>query len=307
MLFEYAVEPQAIGSSWQTFRYVIEKFGFDRGRLISEFPKRWLREVYDASLGLPPIERKRIVEALNQARKNKLIRRHRPYDRDAGDWLRNALTEHRREPFRAIIAAENPDSDPAVLFVNELDESNPLMDAPHNCAIRRDARLLADAMKELLRFGSRILFIDPFFDPYNQRYKNTLRACLDIVHTENPSAVCKIHYRYHENKPANGDLERDAAALFCGIIPDGLEVTIFCWQEKAGGVDFHARYLLTEKGGIGVDAGFSAEGGHQTTDMYLMSFDLSQEKVGAFTRGAPDYDLVEPVIRVAADGSVEHV
>lgn len=39
MLHEYAVEPQAIGSSWERFRYVIEKFGFDRGRLISQFPK----------------------------------------------------------------------------------------------------------------------------------------------------------------------------------------------------------------------------------------------------------------------------
>ena len=42
MLFEYAVEPQAIGSNWQNFRYLIEKFGFDRGRLISQFPKAWL-------------------------------------------------------------------------------------------------------------------------------------------------------------------------------------------------------------------------------------------------------------------------
>ena len=49
MLFEYAVEPQAIGSSWQNFLYLIEKFGFDRGRLISRFPKDWFKEVYIAS------------------------------------------------------------------------------------------------------------------------------------------------------------------------------------------------------------------------------------------------------------------
>ena len=34
-----------------------------------------------------------------------------------------------------------------------------------------------------------------------------------------------------------------------------------------GGEDFHSRYLLTDKGGIRIDAGFSAEGDHQTTDM----------------------------------------
>jgi hypothetical protein len=47
MLYEYAVEPRAIGSNWETFRYVIEKFGFDKGRLISDFPhSKWCDEVY---------------------------------------------------------------------------------------------------------------------------------------------------------------------------------------------------------------------------------------------------------------------
>jgi hypothetical protein len=61
-------------------------------------------------------------------------------------------------------------------------------------------------------------------------------------------------------------------------------VTIYCWREKNGGADFHARHLLTKKGGIGIDAGFSAEGNHQTTDVHLMSFKLSQEKIRPFTR-----------------------
>jgi len=49
MLFEYAVEPQAIGSSWQTFLYLIEKFGFDRGRLISRLPGKWEKKVIQAA------------------------------------------------------------------------------------------------------------------------------------------------------------------------------------------------------------------------------------------------------------------
>jgi hypothetical protein len=35
MFYEYAIDPRAVGSSWATFRYIIEKFGFDQGRLIS--------------------------------------------------------------------------------------------------------------------------------------------------------------------------------------------------------------------------------------------------------------------------------
>ena len=89
--------------------------------------------------------------------------------------------------------------------------------------------------------------------------------------------------------------------------PDGMKVTIFCWRQKTGGADFHARYLLTDKGGIGIDAGFSAEGGHQTTDMHLMTFLLSQEKLRQFSAGATEYELVKPVIRVDGDGLVEAI
>lgn len=307
MLYEYAVEPRAIGSDWVTFRYVIEKFGFDKGRLISQFPKKWFREVYDATASLPPLQKKRIEEALNQARKYKVVRSGRPYDWDAGDWLHNALTEHGQSAFRAIIAMENPNGDEIVLTTDDLDELNPLMVVPHDSAIPRGAPSLAAAMKEMLRFGSHILFVDPFFDPFNTRYKNTFRECLKIVEAENSGAVCEIHYRHHNNKPGQDVLEREAVNLFGTVIPEGMEINIYCWRQKQGGADFHARYLLTDKGGIGVDAGFSAEGDHQTTDMHLMSYELSQEKVRALARGATVYELVEPVLNITSDGHVKHV
>jgi hypothetical protein len=307
MHFEYAVEPRVIGSSWETFRYLIEQFGFDKGRLISEFPKHWLGDVNKATSGFLPIQKARATELLRQAKKNKVVKCNRPYNANAGNWLYNALSEHRRLPFRAIVAAENPRHDEAVLLADEIDELHPLMNVSHDGAVPRDAASLSRALKAMLRFGSQILFIDPFYDPFNMRYKNTFRECLKIVRTENPEAVCEIHYRYHENKPANDDLRREAMHLFPGVVPDEMRVTIFCWRQKRGGTDFHARYLLTDQGGIGIDAGFSAEGRHQNTDMYLMTFQLSQEKLKQFSRHATDYELVEPVIRVDGAGRVEIV
>ncbi|WP_275785403.1 hypothetical protein [Pararhizobium gei] len=162
-------------------------------------------------------------------------------------------------------------------------------------------------MNWFLRASARILFVDPFFDPYNARYKSTLRACLACVKADNPGAACEIHFRYHNSKPTTLELERDAVALFDGVIPAGLAVTIFCWRQKNGGADFHARYLLTERGGVGIDAGFSAEGGHQTTDMHLMSTALSQTRLNAFAKDATDFELVSPVIEVRSDGSVRRV
>jgi hypothetical protein len=196
------------------------------------------------------LQKKRIEEALNQAKKNKIVRYDRPYDGQAGDWLYNALLEHRRLPFHAIIAKENQTGEKAVLLADDFDELHPLMKVLHDCPIRRDAESLSAAMKELLRFSSRILFVDAYYDAFNARYKSTFRECLGIVSTLNPNADCEIHYRYHDQKPTNHELEREAPQLFSGVIPEGMKVTIFCWRQKKGGEDFHARYLLTERGGI---------------------------------------------------------
>ena len=307
MLFEFAVEPQAIGSNWQTFLYLIEKFGFDRGRLISRLPGKWEKKVIQAAkeAGVPDIRMASIVERLRNA-KLAVVDLGRPYDSERS-WLDNAMTEHNRAPFHAIIAQQNSGGNADVIAVADVDEQQLLMAVAQDRAVSREGESIAGALSGFLRFSARILFVDPFFDPYNARYKNTLRSCLSVVKADNPGAACEIHYRYHDNKPTNAELEREAKALFNGVIPVGLAISVYCWRQKNGGADFHARYLLTERGGVGIDAGFSAEGGHQTTDMHLMSFALSQARLNALARGATDFELVEPVLQIRFDGSVHRI
>lgn len=307
MHYEYAVEPRVMGSSWETFRYLIEKFGFDKGRFIAEFPKKvWFRDVYEAANALAPTQKARLEILLRKARGTKVIRTGRPYDHNR-EWLPNALAEHQRLPFRAIIARENGAGSDVVLVADEMDEEHPLMLVPSSAAIPREAAPIAAALSALLAHASTILVVDPFYNPFNHRYKSALRACLRVVKDQNPTAVCEIHYRYHPDAPSPVEIEREAANIFPGLIPEDMAIRVYCWKEKAGGSDFHARYLLTDIGGIGVDAGFSAEGNHQTTDMHRMDNPFCQERVAAFDRAATVYELVEPVLLITATGQVTHV
>jgi hypothetical protein len=66
-------------------------------------------------------------------------------------------------------------------------------------------------------------------------------------------------------------------------------------------------FLGISRDGIRVDASFSAEGANQKTDMNLMDFNLSQQKRKAFSRDAQVYDLIEPVLQIAPNGSVDYV
>jgi hypothetical protein len=222
-------------------------------------------------------------------------------------WLDNALAQHASSPFQAIIAANKPAGTAIVLRADEVDESNPLVRVSHDAAIERSHADIAAALDLLLRTAQRVLIVDPYYDPFDARYQGTLRACLAVLFDANPKATCEIHHKEHKRCPPADAIERNARTKFVGVIPNGKVVTIYRWQEIDGGTDFHARYLLTDKGGIAIDAGFSAEGGHQTTDMHLMSSELAQAKVKALARGSRDYDLIEPVMCVGADGGVTHV
>lgn len=306
MLYEYAVEPRAIGSSWERFRYLIEKFGFDHGRLIAQFPKTWFRLVYDAAAGLGPIEKKRIEEGLNLAKKNKVVRTVRAYDGNK-TWLENALAGHAASPFHAIIALENPGAHGSIVLIDGLDEQQPLWAVPHDWPVVREAPALATALRLMLQSSNVVSFVDPYYDPFSPRYQSTLRECLRIVHAANPAAVCEIHHKDGDRAPSVEAIEREARNQFGNVIPNGMTVILYRWREKAGGEDFHARYLLTDRGGIRVDAGFSAEGGHQTTDFALMDFNLSQRRRDSLKRDAVIFELVEPVLQIAPSGYVERI
>lgn len=306
MLHEYAVEPKAIGSNWQAFRYLIEKFGFDRGRLISQFPKAWLREVYEASIAFKPLERKRLEESLARAKKSALMRSGRPYDPALGGWLQNAIPQHRAAPFHAIIATDNAGGDASILVADDIDELTPLMVSTHTWEVQRTGPDLAKAVAPLLKSARDLVFVDRFFDVSRERYKKTLKACLGVVHSSGARGTrCEIHFVDHDTRPAIEVVERDAPRWLKGVIPEGMSVALYAWKEKLGGEDFHARYLLTEVGGVSVDAGFSAEGEHQNVQVALLASDFCEKKRQDFARDSKVYDLAQPVLEVFADGTVK--
>lgn len=311
MLFEYAVEPQAIGSNWKDFKYLIEKFGFDRGRLISRFPKKWEREVIEAAQrsGMGDVRLKSLISRLQQAKTTALIASGRDYEPAVGDWLENALLQQTLQPFHAIIASESRGDSAIILVADEIDETNPLMVAPYNREVPRVGADLAAAMAPLLRSSRDILFVDRFFNIEDARYRETLGALLAVI-AENGirgGARCEIHYAEHDRRPPLELVEQNAGRWLTGVIPVGMSIKLFGWKEKAGGADFHARFLLTDRGGINVEAGFSAEGTHQKVLLALLEEQLRQEKIAAFARHSTEYELIEPILEVFSDGRVVRV
>ena len=310
MLYEYAVEPKAIGASWDSFKYLIEKFGFDRGRLISRFPKKWGHEVIETARqsGISEVKFKSLVDKLDNAKKRALIPSGRHYDPVTGDWLDNAIEQHTLDPFHAIIASENRGDKNFILIAEDIVEETPLMKTRTDWGVERTGEALAEAMSPLLKFSNKILFLDPYLDIREPRYKETLKASLAIVAAHHSSNFqCEIHFCTHDSRPSTEFIIGNATDWLSGVLPESLSILLFCWEVKADGDIFHDRYLVTDRGGMGLGAGLSSESAHQKVHLYLLEPETCREKLVAFERDSTVYELVEPILEISSDGEVRRI
>ena len=267
MLSEYAVEPAAIGGDWNTFRYLIEKFGADKGRLISRLPNKWERKVIKAAkdADVPNMKLHSMVERLNGA-KHKVGDFSRLYDHEAS-WIVNAVREHGGRPFRAILCSDSATPCAEALAPDDCSDEHPLFSSPISRDVARTADEIASALHLFAVVTHEIDIVDPYFDlrPAKGNYIGPFAALLAKIASTTPSPkVIRVHFRSHESRPPSDILARQATAHISGLLPLGYCLELYEWSEVPGGEDLHDRFFLTEFGGLMIGAGISAEGPAET-------------------------------------------
>jgi hypothetical protein len=273
MLREFAVDPATL-STWQSYRYTIEKFGVEHGRLIATFPKYWQTLVYKACSECKDVERKRIVESLTKI-DCKLLNRGRPYG-TAPTWLLNAEAEHLRESFHAIIAATNPRNRAYVKLWEDLSENDDCFKVERERAVPRTVQDLAACVDMLFQGSKEILFVDPHFDPDRSRYRSTLKEFVRIA-TIKGSRPQRIEFHLG-NKCEQKRFRNNCEQFLVSILPRGVTVTFFRWEQIDQGDHLHARYILTDIGGLHFDSGLDAGELGETTDVRLLTKALYDQR-----------------------------
>lgn len=296
MLQEFALEP-ALLNNWHDFRFFISQFGIDKGRLISRFPKKWKRMVYQSLSNCKEIERKRIEERLTRIDARMLPRPPRNWNEDH-DWLTNAEREHDVIPFRAILARANPRNCPSVICGDEVDDtvdyrslpetdSRRLWQANTAAIIRRDAAEMADVIDPFLRRANTILFVDKHFGPENPRHRIPLEEFASRLDERFPSAMPEVLAIHCACKSAleffRSQCEKHLAAMF----PSNQPVQCCRWAPE----DMHNRFVLTELGGVafleGLDQ-FMGDGRSQDV-VCLLSEEVSCQLIEQYTPGTSPF------------------
>ena len=244
--------------------------------------------VYDVCSECGAIERKRIEERLTEIN-NKLVRMSRQYNKSM-PWLENAEEQHAQKPFHAIISNSNPRSLAEILIASDLHKTNPLWNIKRGVCMPRNASEIAKCVQPMLQLCSAVLFVDPHFNPSKPEYRNTLRS-LAMVASQNPK-IRRIEYHLGD-KLESGYFKDECEKKLSSILPNGLEITFMRWQQLEEGEKLHARYILTDIGGIGIEVGLDEGKTGETTDVSLLSEVVYSQRWECYQRETSAYRYVD--------------
>ncbi len=301
MIHEYALEPELV-ASWvdhRIGRYFIEKFGLGQPRIVSRYPKRWKRLVWEAFTSDNDVERARMTELLERLSETMVKRRDGRWDPNAG-WLHNAEDEHVRVPFHAILARSNPRGHAKVLVADEIDNSALLWSVRRGYTIPRTAIEMAAAVASMLRIADVLVFVDPHFGPENSRYRRPLEQFLRSVVDGRPGEAPR---RLEVHSSADGG----STTAFFGdgcrqqlprCIPIGLRVAMVRLRQRQGGERLHNRYILTDLGGVIFGVGLDEGDPGDTDDIQLLDRAQYEKRWRQYAGEPPAFERPEPAIRV---------
>lgn len=286
MLFEFAIEPEAL-ATWANFRYFVDRIGNGHGRLISKYPEAWPRLVWAACTETSTINRKKIEAGLNDLR-NRLLKTRRRYD-DGASWFQNALRADQLEPFHAIITTSTSESDRSI-HADDLNDDSPLWRVERDGRIKRTATAMASLAEPLLMHSTEISFIDQHFST-SLKFIRPLNAFLEYA--RRGKKVSRVEYHLAESTNTSSEtfragLERQKRHL---NLADDESISFIRWKCKEEGENLHARYILSNRGGIQFDYGLDE--GDGTTTWTRLSDELWIQCRQHYVPEANCFDLVD--------------
>jgi hypothetical protein len=305
MIFEYAIEPELV-ATWGTIdksRYFRDHLGLGKNRIVSEFPKlkNWRRRVLTAAAHLKNTsDHDRILELIDIVTEKMISREDYSFDGTI-PWLENAEEEYENKKFEAILSRENPRRRIFVLTDGDLtisDKWNKL----RGDSIPRRASEMAAFISSMLANCREAIFVDPHFDPREERYRRPLKEFLKIL-VEKRIIHCfprvEVHASDSDDKPAFSLFRDRCLKNLPPIIPSDLTLVIKRWRQRSGGERLHNRYIITDIGGVAFNCGLDEGEDGETDDVTLLEKKQYLLRWQQYASDTPAFELTGEPIAIA--------
>ena len=310
MIYEYAVEP-AVVAQWAKDGVVglSRQFGLDQRRVVSDFPVYWQGEVAAALLeefgydDSDPeyIASSQLLNALLDFMTSNMV--SRGWRAQTGrSWIDHALDAHAKEPFHAILASAQIDGQAAVI-------TSAATNQPHDGrwylpTVRPTAKTaedLAAVLETLLRGATRIVVVDPYFDPRDESYRAVLTTLLSrAAQLRDPARALPsidLITGVAEGRAGGGAIPVEqqlanearnrcewAAQHLGSCIPKRMQLTFRCAASFADGDRLHNRFVLTDFAGASLPYGTQALGVNVFDDISPLYRGQYEQRWRQFTR-----------------------
>jgi len=245
MIYEYALDPGVL-RDWQVFKYLADGFGFSRARLIARYPKDWPHLAYEVIRKLDDNAKKRFVTWLADRATPAMTRPRvgaQPYTLPT--WYENAIAEHRRKSFHAIIADQPSSDNPPILQFSDVDGATALWAVGTQVFIARNVAEIVKYAAPVVADAQTIKFIDPYFkgDPDQVRI---LIGCLSSCVAEGKTSVLAIELHV-DGRQVQPQTENHVLTQLGRKWLSGLpQIKLVRWTPDY----LHNRFILTDRGGI---------------------------------------------------------
>ena len=266
MIAECVVDPEMM-AEWSHFQNLHADFGVGQGRLLCEFPSKWRKKVLEA------------VQKLEAEGRNTSLQTQKMIDHFQHGSFRRSLVASCREfpdglswpdaarsvkiPFDVILHREQPES------TSELRCSDFLKtDAPFHrvrqVEVRRTAEELVDCGWQCFRRAKEIIIVDPYFRPNDADFGKVLGHFLKRMEREaSPPKRLEVHTelpKHYDDRIQRNNWNHWALEH----LPNGWKLKVIHGDVLESGGTLHARYILTDFGGLDYNWGTDEDPAEKT-------------------------------------------
>ena len=185
MLYEYALDPLLLADI-KNCQSIFDNFRPERGKLVSDVPRKWIREAFQAIQSIPPDQCKPVMRQTIKVHLKKMLdhglctnRRSIDWCRTHDTWLQYVASHNSNYPFAAVIGEDSVEDPVKSYSLQQLFMNAPeCWNEPTQIYVRRQAKDIVDALMPIFCISKQIYLIDRHIYPNERKYNNVL---LEII------------------------------------------------------------------------------------------------------------------------------
>lgn len=306
----YGVSPDACPSAGE-LRLLLAAFGPAAGKYILAYPgfPVWRDHLLAAFTSAGDIERERIKTILMRAQQNHaLLDRRNLTWHDHLDWARNALkvwattgAEFKQIYFSDAAFEQLQASEAQAAMACAARVSDPAPFTPADGQIESSPQNYWNIAKILCSISSELHFVDPYLNPGKADRRRVLGKFVQELGKLSKTQSVFMWSRWDALANSQGKVDEKALeqALKDWVRDSNtskkLSIQLNLVDDRTSSEKLHARYLLTEKGGIKFDQGFQELGAGRLNVVSPVGTDLHQNLYPKFAGKIFDFKLVKSI------------